>query len=184
MSNEWYTPSKYIEAARAVMGSIDLDPASCAIANETVKAMQYYTQKQDGLLQPFYGNVWCNPPYGKVNNKSTIGLWVKKLIREYKAGNVRQAVLLTTCDSDNQWFQPFWDYVICFTNHNVHFFKPINGMIRKDSRSTQMFGTVFVYLGPNEAAFIEHFSPFGRIAKAIDAPKTKIALPTLWEVSA
>ncbi len=27
---EWYTPAGWIELARSVMGSIDLDPASCA----------------------------------------------------------------------------------------------------------------------------------------------------------
>jgi len=184
-SNEWYTPSKYIEAARLVMGDIGLDPASCKEANLVVKATHYYTQTQDGLIQPWNGNLWLNPPYGKTNNKSTIELWIKKLIVEYRIGNVKQAVLLTTCDSDNQWFQLLWDYPICFTNHNVHFFKPdVNGKIRKDSRSTQMFGTVFTYLGPNEQKFIETFSQFGRIAKAIDTPRHQVSLPTLWEVTA
>ncbi len=62
-SNEWYTPSKYIEAAREVMGEIDLDPASSDLANQTVKASMYYSQQEDGLILPWHGNCWINPPY-------------------------------------------------------------------------------------------------------------------------
>ncbi len=181
-SNEWYTPARYIEAARAVMGGIDLDPASCSDANEIVKAVRYYSIDDDGLAQAWYGRVWLNPPYGKTNNKSTIERWIKRLINEYQAGNVTTAILLTTCDSDNQWFQLLWDYPICFTNHNVHFFKPDrHGKITKDSRSTQMFGTVFTYLGPHEQTFIDIFSRFGRIARAIDIPRQQVTPLSLWE---
>lgn len=182
-NNEWYTPHRYIEAARTVMGSIDLDPASCEVANEIVRAKHYYIQEEDGLKQVWSGNIWLNPPYGKINNKSTIELWIKRLIREYETGNVTSAILLTTCDSDNQWFQLLWNYLICFTNHNVHFFKPINGEIRKDSRSTQMFGTVFTYLGNNEEKFIEVFSQFGTVARRVSTPKQEVRNLSLWEVS-
>ena len=34
---DWYTPEMYIEMARKVMGSIDLDPASDSVAQKPVK---------------------------------------------------------------------------------------------------------------------------------------------------
>ena len=57
---DYYTPKMIVKAARCVMGNIDLDPASSVVANLSVQADQFYTQTDDGLAQPWFGNVWLN----------------------------------------------------------------------------------------------------------------------------
>src|SRR6266567_8413556 len=61
--DEWFTPVEIIEAVRDVLGTIDLDPASCDEAQETVQATRYFTAENDGLKQEWAGRVWLNPPF-------------------------------------------------------------------------------------------------------------------------
>jgi len=63
-SNEHYSPSEIVEAARTSLETIDLDPASCEAANRTVRAARYYTKEQNGFLQEWGGNVFLNSPGG------------------------------------------------------------------------------------------------------------------------
>ncbi|MCG6216245.1 hypothetical protein [Vibrio furnissii] len=61
---EYYTPVDIIDAARECMGSIDLDPASCAIANQTVRAVRYFTKEDDGMVQPWMAKtLFMNHPF-------------------------------------------------------------------------------------------------------------------------
>src|SRR5437660_1484971 len=70
-SFEWYTPKKYVEAARNVLGEIDLDPASSEQANRIVQAKLFYDQTRDGLTQTWKAQtVWLNPPYCKQGSTS------------------------------------------------------------------------------------------------------------------
>ena len=156
-SNEWYTPSEYVEAARRVMGSIDLDPASCDQANETVNASTYYTKEDDGLSKPWFGNVWCNPPYGKEGGESNQGRWTSRILGAYKSGEVDQATILVNAVTDRAWFQPFWEHAICFVSRRIKFYSP-------DSKSANpTHGSAIIYLGDNIAGFKEAFRAYGQI---------------------
>lgn len=58
------TPVDVCAAARELLGGIDLDPASCAEFNKNVQAAAFYTEKDNGLLLPWHGRVFLNPPGG------------------------------------------------------------------------------------------------------------------------
>lgn len=73
---EWFTPPDIVELARRVLGGFDLDPASCAKANEVVRATRYYTKEDDGLEQPWEGRVFLNPP-GDLSGNLVKRFWAK-----------------------------------------------------------------------------------------------------------
>jgi ParB family chromosome partitioning protein len=161
-SNEWYTPPEYLEAARSVMGEIDLDPASNPIANRIVRARTYFDIHSNGLTHNWPGRVWLNPPYGRDNGDSNQEIWSYRLISQFQASITTEAVLLVNAVTDRKWFQPLWDYTICFTNHRIKFYSP-------DIESVSpTHGNVLVYFGPNVSKFIETFKKFGPIVRRID----------------
>ncbi len=98
--DDWYTPAAWVAPARALMGVIDLDPASCAAANAVVRAARYYTKQDDGLALPWARRIWLNPPYSRV-----VADFAAKLETEFDAGRVRQAVMLVNAQTDAKWFQ-------------------------------------------------------------------------------
>lgn len=66
-SPEWYSPSAVVEAARTLMGKIDLDPASHEEANGIVKARRFFSIEDSGLKQSWSADtVFINPPGGLV----------------------------------------------------------------------------------------------------------------------
>jgi hypothetical protein len=59
LNDEWLTPPGIIDQ----LGPFDLDPCAPAIRPWDT-AQTHFTQAENGLLQPWHGFVWCNPPYG------------------------------------------------------------------------------------------------------------------------
>ena len=162
-NNEWYTPPIYIEAARAVMEVIDLDPASNDIANKTVGAATYYTAASDGLAHPWKGRVWMNPPYAQ----PLIQQFADRLVAEVKKGTVTQAIALVNNGTETAWFQAMAGAAaaICFPSRRVQFLDP-NG-----NPGQPLQGQAFLYFGNREQRFIDMFKNHGQCVVVVK-PKT------------
>ena len=91
-TNEWYTPADYMQTVRGFLGEVDLDPASNTTANETVQAKEIYAESDNGLVQPWNGRVFVNPPYGIEGGQSVAGQFCAKAIEEHAVGNASAAL--------------------------------------------------------------------------------------------
>lgn len=151
--NEWYTPLKYIEAARDALGDIDLDPASSEFGQSRVQAAQYFTVENDGLTQPWYGSVWLNPPY----SQPLIQQFIEKLIHEYRSARVDSAILLVHNYTDTRWFHiaEAEAEAICFTLGRIKF-EGADGSVASPTQ-----GQAFLYYGPQPGMFYERFKDIG-----------------------
>ena len=153
-NNEWYTPSNIIEAARTAMGSIDVDPASNDIAQQTVKAETYYTAETNGLDKEWVGNVWLNPPYAS----DLIGKFIDKLVSEKQ--NYNQAIVLVNNATETEWFNKIVSIssMVCFPKSRVKFYMP------DGKTGAPLQGQAVLYIGKNAESFYKAFKEIGWVA--------------------
>ena len=157
-SVEWYTPGEYVEPARALMGGIDLDVASCEAANQIVKASRFFTKADNGLAQRWFGRVWMNPPYGKVGNESRQAIWTYRLITDYYAGAVTMGVALVNAETSTKWFQSLWEFPVCLTDHRIKYVGPDGEVANQPTH-----GSAFVGIGVSFEEMEAAYGQFGRV---------------------
>jgi hypothetical protein len=87
-SDTWLTPPYIIK----MLGEFDLDPC-CPENMPWPTAKHHYTKKENGLLSPWYGRVWLNPPYSKEATQ-----WLK-LMADHNNG-----IALTFARTETAWF--------------------------------------------------------------------------------
>lgn len=155
-NNEWYTPPEYIEAARAVMGGIDTDPASSAVANQTVKAGVYFDREYDGLRREWHGRLWLNPPY----SQPEIGDFCAKLVAEIDGGRVRQAITLTNNATETGWFRVLAERctAVCFPASRIRFLDA-----QGNANGAPLQGQAVMYFGNRTDMFAREFARFGLV---------------------
>jgi hypothetical protein len=91
--DEWLTPPAILRA----LGEFDLDPCAPRVRPWPM-ARQHFTVEDNGLIRPWHGRVWCNPPYGDETGK-----W---LARCHGHGN---AIALVYARTETQMFhQHVW----------------------------------------------------------------------------
>lgn len=149
---EYYTPLSIVDAARQVMGGIDLDPASSLKANEKIGAVSIFTVSDDGLLREWHGRIWMNHPFSRDNNRA----WIAKLVNEYWTNRISQACCITYAATSEQWFQPLLKFPQCFLSPRTNYIMP-DGTLKRGVTK----GSVVTYLGPRTNEFAAIFKPFG-----------------------
>ena len=93
-----YTPSWLVEAARSILGGIDLDP--CTTEDNPVRAKIYFTPERSGLTHEWWNckTAFVNPPYGKAREP-----WVERCIDGARRN--MKIILLMPSATDTRCFQ-------------------------------------------------------------------------------
>ena len=118
----WGTPPEVFDPLNKEFG-FTLDVAA---NSDNAKANKFFTPQDNGLVQPWGGNIcWCNPPYGK-----DVVKWCKKALKESETGAT--TVMLIPCKTNTNWWH---DFVIPFAE--IRFLRGRVRFIQNGKQSTQ-----------------------------------------------
>lgn len=162
-SDSWFTPSKYIDSVRYVLGSIDIDPFSSEEANLTIKAQVYYSKENDALTLDWarLSNCFMNPPY----SKGLMQKCVDKLLEQRQNGSAINSVVLCNASTDTKWFHKLMheSTAMCLTAGRISFENTDGKSISGNTK-----GQVFFLMTEDETIvhkFKEEFSKYGYVVK-------------------
>jgi hypothetical protein len=109
--DEWLTPPEIIKA----MGPFDLDP--CApVERPWPMALNHYTVEDNGLMKPWYGRIWLNPPYGA---PTVVRPWMRRMADH----NNGIALIFARTETD-MFFETVWNEAtaVLFLRGRLYFY--------------------------------------------------------------
>jgi len=149
---EWYTPPAIIETVVDFFDAIDLDPCSNSKSTPNVPAAQHWTQDDNGLIAPWHGRVYVNPPYGR-----EIGGWVARAVHAYERREIEAAILLVPARTDTEWFRRLRDFPICFIGGRVRFIGP------DGEADAAPFPSALIYIGDETERYARTVAHLGDV---------------------
>lgn len=168
-TDRWFTPLWLIEAARDVLGGIDLDPASEPLANERVRASRWLGEGDDALAETWTGRVFLNPPGGAfpeghpfAGRNRPLAFW-DTLSHHHAMGDVQAAIFVAfkldfISVGQGCHRPPPTAFPICTPRSRIRFDRP-DGSPGEAPRSP----SAIVYLGPERHRFARRFAEYGAI---------------------
>jgi hypothetical protein len=136
-NDEWRTPKSIFDALGL---TFDLDPCWPLNGPCFVPARHHYTIRDNGLIQPWSGLVWLNPPFGKRRGHLP---WLELF---FANGN---GIALVNALTSSDWFHNVLvpkvaaaDGVLCFPKGKTKFLRP-DGSVGKEPAN----GIVLVAIG-------------------------------------
>jgi hypothetical protein len=154
-TGKWTTHTDLVARMIKFFGSIDLDP--CSDEAMSVPAGCHYTEKDDGLIQPWFGKVFMNPPYGR-----SISAWTERLQSMLDSDVVTEAIALVPARVDTQWFRDLKPVRTLFINGRLKF---------GDAPNSAPFPSALLYFGDHPEKFAAAFRDLGRVV--VDSPPSE-----------
>ena len=127
-SDDWYTP-RYIFDALEVM--FDLDVCAPAGGVPWIPAARSFSVGDDGLVSPWKGLVWLNPPY------SDTARWLRRFVAH---GN---GVALVPADTSAGW----WSESVADFKGNLCFLRSRVRFVRDADSTSARFPSVLIGVG-------------------------------------
>lgn len=97
-TDDWATPPEIVAELAREFGPFDLD---VCCRPETAKAPRFYTKAENGLVQPWNGTVWLNPPYSDPTP------WLREAVARTYSGECPLVVALLPASTDTGWFHNY-----------------------------------------------------------------------------
>lgn len=117
-TDEWLTPPHVL----AAVGPFDLDPCACSEPRPWPTATEHYTREDNGLMKPWHGRIWLNPPYG---GPPIVGPWMRRL-----ADHGNGIALIFARTETDLFFETVWKQAtaILFLRGRLYFHRKDGGV--------------------------------------------------------